>query len=327
MQPSTSRDPSPPDPWSTPLVPLDLDLVDLPPAEALHALVARFVAREHLTDEQGNELVRLFGVPPSGEGSGLDDEDTEHFVHATIQALETCLLDRDRAWYPFVNQVVQHALDQVCLLRGTPSTVLRTVCDEDRRGADRRMTFGQVKSRPDDPSDPSFFGGLWLANSDGSTVRVLFTIHADAEPDSIEVNPVELSGVEGERLEKRVRARGPHSWRLQVEEDSDLGRWIAGLAGTDQIGQIRGHIPLGVLCDAVRRAIEPRGIHHLLLGASRRDAPGRPWHTGDFLVRIEDEPRFEWRGVAIDTRTDRLVVARCIVAARAEIVDLLPSQD
>ena len=126
-------------------------------------------------------------------------------------------------------------------------------------------------------------------------------------------------------MEALVRARGAHPWSLQVDGDSPLGQWMATLAGTSNIGQHSGHIPLGVLSEAVRRDLEPRGLTHLLLGPSRRDPPTRPWHTGSFLLRVGEGFDFNWSGYAIDHRRDILVEASCTVGVRGKILGLMES--
>ncbi|MGE4619416.1 MAG: hypothetical protein AAEJ04_06355, partial [Planctomycetota bacterium] len=150
-------------------------------------------------------------------------------------------------------------------------------------------------------------------------------IVADAIPGSEDWTPVITTGTHEKNLEEVVRARGERPWQLQVEPDSALGHWISRLTGTPNIGQHAGHIPLGVLCEAVRRALEPRGLTHLLLGPSRRDPPTCPWHTGSFLRRIGDSFDFEWQGFAIEGRRNALVEARCTIGIRGKILGLLES--
>ena len=90
-------------------------------------------------------------------------------------------------------------------------------------------------------------------------------------------------------------------------------------------GQFRAQYPLGVLSEAVKRALERVGATHMLLGPSRRDRPEKSWHTGRFLDRIGHGHCFQWTGFALD-RDDRLILARTQIEIRARIVtDLGPS--
>ena len=162
-----------------------------------------------------------------------------------------------------------------------------------------------------------------MADCDGVKKRIVFAITADAIPGSEDWFPIEDSSDQFRNLEMLVRARGNRPWSCQVVPDSPLGRWIARLAGTPNIGQHQGHIPLGVLSEAVRRNLEPRGLTHLLLGPSRRDPPTKPWHTGSFLRRIGDGFDFKWSGYAIDQHRDLLVAAQCTVGIRGKILTLM----
>lgn len=291
--------------------------------ESARTFLSKALDRGILDSKQLGFLSDCLSEIPDHEGSGLDAGSATQFIHTTLQLLEACLEEEDRPRAGFVNPIVQEELSRACRKSGGNNWILRTVCDGGRSGTDRRFTFGQVKQKPGDPDDPSFFGGVWLADCDGAQRRVVFSIVADMIPGSEEWNPV--GGAEGEIriLEDRVRRRGPTPWSLQVEPDSPLGRWIARLTGTTSIGQHRGHIPLGVLGEAVRRALEPKGLSHLLLGPSRRDPPTEPWHTGSFLRQIEDSFDFEWQGLAIDTSREALVEARCVIGLRGKILHIL----
>jgi len=303
----------------TPLLPADHGELSRPEA-AIADLAARALAARRLSEEEASELVALFGTPPPATGSGLDDTDARSFVESAVQAIEVCVAGGAKSHTAFVNAIVQRELDRAAAEDGLEASVLENICDLHRCGSDRRYIFGQVKERPDDPDDPSFFGGLWPARcASGELRRVLFSIHAEAAPESVVVRPHEASGAEARALGARVRARGPHPWKLQVAGASPLGRWIAGLCGTDQIGQIRGQLPLGVLGDAVCRALEPRAVTHLLLGASRRDPPSRPWHTGAFLRPLATPGEFRWNGIGLDAETGALVDTLCTVRTRARI--------
>ncbi len=290
------------------------------PETAIREIVERARDDGVLDDPQASELLTLFGTPPGGGGSGLDDDAAGRFAHATLELLEKCLFDPVLDRRPFVNPLVQEELDRLSEEQSESPWRLSQVSDTERRGTDRRFTFGQVKTRPDDPLDPSFFCGSWLAERSGEAGPIVFVIRAEAIPQSVLWTPIQKTGAERAQLEKRVRDRGPHASILQVEPTSPLGGWIAGLAGTNRIGQHKGEIPLGVLAEAVRRTLEPRGLTHLLLGMSRRDPTTRPWHTGAFLKRLGESCHFAWEGLAIDASTDTLVRARCTIAPNARIV-------
>ena len=269
-------------------------------------------------------LDSLTTVPDSLE-SGLDPEIAGQFIQTTLQLIEVCLDDRERPRSGFVNPIIQKELDQWCNKEGGKKWRLTNVNDGGRSGKDRQFTFGQVKQNPDDPDDPSFFGGVWTADCDGKIRRVAFAIVANVIPGSEEWQPVSGTAEELSNLESQVRGRGPHPWKLQVEPDTPLGQWIAKLSGTTNIGQHCGHIPLGVLGEAVRRALEPRGLSHLLLGPSRRDPPTEPWHTGSFLQRIGDSFDFSWRGHAVENRSNSIVEARCVIGVRGKILQIIGS--
>ena len=260
---------------------------------------------------------------PDPVDSGLDPKIAGHFIHTTLQLIEVCLADRERPRSGFVNPIIQAELDQQCRENGGKSWTLSAVSNKERSGKDRQFTFGQVKQNPDDPEDPSFFGGVWTADCDGKNCRVAFAIVADVIPGSEEWKIVDQTETVITELDHQIRNRGAHPWKLQVEPDSPLGQWIAKLSGTTNIGQHAGHIPLGVLGEAVRRALEPRGLSHLLLGPSRRDPPTEPWHTGSFLRRIGDSFDFEWQGYAIENRRNAVVEARCVIGVRGKILQII----
>lgn len=295
-----------------------------PPSDALRRIVDAAQQQGTLTEPQARELTEQFGDPPGARDSGLDEDAGQRFIRTTLQLIELCLREPSQPHTPLVNPLLQEQINNLCMLQGGKSwSLARQISDADRRGSDRRFTFGQVKEVPADPEAPSFFGGAWLVDCDGSPRRVSFVMHADALPETVQWEEVSDSSDEYAPIFTRVHARGSFPWRLQVEVDSDLGRWITALAGTHTIGQVRGQIPLGVLSEAVRRVIEPRGLTHLLLGPSRRDPPSRPWHTGAFLRRIGQTPDFQWQGHGIETRTQRLITARCTVRVSARILGLL----
>ncbi|MEE2889772.1 MAG: hypothetical protein VX404_04940 [Planctomycetota bacterium] len=298
---------------------------DHAPTEAAVCIADRARDAAIIGETEHQELISCFSSIPSHDGSGLDSCDAERFVRTTLQLVELCLSEDSPPRKGFVNPILCEELEKLRKAEGGKDWQLGTVTELGRKGSDRRYTFGQVKENPDDPEDPSFFGGAWMANCDGVEKKVIFAIVADAIPGSEDWIPVETTDAKEKQIEEMIRSRGEHPWQLQVEPDSDLGRWIAALAGTKNIGQHAGHIPLGVLSEAVRRTLEPRGLTHLLLGPSRRDPPTRPWHTGSFLRRISDSYDFEWQGFAIEGRRDALVEARCTIGIRGKILGLLES--
>lgn len=293
--------------------------------EAAAQIAHRALAAGIIDDTQHQELNSCFATIPSFEDSGLNPADSERFVTTTLQLIEACLCERSPERTGFVNPILAAELEKRRKIEGGKNWQLGTVSEVGRKGTDRRFTFGQVKENPDDPNDPSFFGGVWMADCDGVEKRVAFAIVADAVPGSEDWVLMANDDDHEKQIEEIVRARGERPWQLQVNPDSPLGRWIASLAGTSNIGQHAGHIPLGVLSEAVRRALEPRGLTHLLLGPSRRDPPSRPWHTGSFLRRIGDSFDFEWRGYAIEERRNALVEARCTIGIRGKILGILES--
>ena len=273
--------------------------------------------------QEHSYLSKCLSSIPETENCGLQADQAEQFIHTTIQLIQACLYEKEPPRTGFVTPILQKELDRHCQEKGGSSWNLESVNDVSRKGKDRRFTFGQVKQNPDDPDDPSFFGGVWLANCDGKTRRIAFAIVADVIPGSEAWEPVENLNENRESLHETVKNRGQYPWKLQVNPDSDLGRWIVRLTGTPNVGQHSGHIPLGVLGEAVRRALEPRGLTHLLLGPSRRDPPTEPWHTGSFLRRIGSSFDFEWRGYAIEPRRDTLVEATCVIGVRGKILQIL----
>ena len=303
------------------LVQMDMDRPLL--REYTREFLERALKKGVIHDKQHQFLQDCLTQLPDPSDSGLDPEIAEQFIQTTVQLIEVCLDDRERPRSGFVNPIIQSELDLWCKKEGGKSWRLTTVSDDGRSGKDRQFTFGQVKQNPDDPDDPSFFGGVWTADCDGEIRRVAFAIVANVIPGSEEWKPVTGSEESLKTLENQVRSRGPHPWQLQVEADTPLGKWIAKLSGTSNIGQHSGHIPLGVLGEAVRRALEPRGLSHLLLGPSRRDPPTEPWHTGSFLRRVGDSFDFAWQGYAIEKRSDCLVEARCVIGVRGKILQII----
>lgn len=299
------------------------DITEFPPCEAIREIAEHGVRGGTLVRGQAEELIELFGTPPSHEGSGLDEIAASHFVHSTIQLIQACITDPPQPHVPLINLALKRELERLRIERGGERWQLaQQVCDEGRRGTDRRFTFGQVKERPADPNSPSFFCGVWGVDCDGSPHRLAFTMTSDMVPGSARWAVVE-DPRERSRLARRLDARGAHPWALQVIPESPLGNWIAGLAGTRQIGQHEGQIPLGVLSEAVRRGLEPLGLTHLLLGPSRRDPPTRPWHAGAFLRRVDASFDFHWAGHALDSRDDRVVAATCRVRVQIHTQRLL----
>ena len=291
--------------------------------QLIEDLASQAIARKTLGTDEAEHLVRTFNAVPPAEASGLGVEDHSRFVSTNLQLVEICLQEPGLHRPGFVNPLLQQELDRCRLRSGGESWSLEHITEEVRRGTDRRFTFGQVKSHPDDPEDPSFFGGSWLVHCDGNDRRIVFAIVADAVPGSEFWQLLEEGRGDRDRLEAMVRSRGTHPWNLQVPADSPLGEWIETLAGSPSIGQHQGLIPLGVLSEAVRRSLEPRGLTHLLLGPSRRDPPSRPWHTGAFLSRVGEGFDFQWSGLAIEERCDRLVEASLVVRLRARILHFL----
>ncbi len=287
-------------------------------AEYVAAFVRRSVHRGVIGSDEVDELSAHLTSPPGPEGSGLDALQYEQFLATTAQLIEICLHHSETKRPGFVNGVVQLAMDS----RAERGWKLVEITDEDRRGGDRRKTFGQVKERPCDPMDPSFFGGSWIIERGDERRRLIFAIEAESVSGVTHVEPAVDSGRPPAWVESMVRSRGPAHWELQVEADSPLGAWITKLAGTDKIGQLRDQIPLGVLSEAVKRAMKPHGLSHLLLGPSRRDCPVRRWHTGRFLTRQGDSYRFRWEGFAFDP-DDVLVRATTVIEVKARIVSEL----
>lgn len=300
----------------------DSDLVELLPEPelAIRYITERARDRRTLTEERAAELIELFGVPPGPTGSGLSAKEAQQFLCTTLQLIEVCLLDEPQPQEPLINSLLQSCLDRECAKRGEGRwSLTRQVCDDARRGVDRRFTFGQIKEVPSDSEAPSIFGGAWQVDCDGTERRVTFVLTAEALPERSAWERVPGD----ESLTRRIHSRGPYPWRLQVEPRSSLGEWISGLTGTHNIGQHRGHFPLGVLCDAVQRHLSSLGLTHLLLGPSRRDPPTRPWHTGAFLRRAGDDFEFDWRGHAVVGDDPALVHAQCVVRMDARIDFLL----
>lgn len=302
---------------------MDQDRTNL--REYTRGFLQRALDKNVIQAKQHQFLLDCLEQLPDPLESGLDPQIAEQFIHTTLQLIEVCLDHRERPRSGFVNPIIQRELDLWCKKEGGKDWRLTTVSDGGRSGQDRQFTFGQVKQNPDDPDDPSFFGGVWTADCDGEIRRVAFAIVANVIPGSEEWQPVKDTDEALDILESRIRGRGPHPWKLQVEPDTPLGRWIARLSGTTNIGQHSGHIPLGVLGEAVRRALEPRGLNHLLLGPSRRDPPTEPWHTGSFLERIGDSFDFSWQGHAIEKRSNTIVEARCVIGVRGKILQIIGS--
>jgi hypothetical protein len=298
---------------------------DRPPEEAALCIANRAREAGVIDQVQYEDLIACFATIPNSEGSGLDSSDADRFIRTTLQLIEICLCEQSPLRKGFVNPILSAELEKLRKIEGGKDWQLGHVTEVGRKGGDRRFTFGQVKENPDDPDDPSFFGGVWMAQCDGVEKRVVFAIVADAIPGSEDWTPVSTTDAHEKTLEEVVRARGKRPWQLQVEPHSALGHWIATLAGTPNIGQHAGHIPLGVLSEAVRRALEPRGLTHLLLGPSRRDPPTYPWHTGSFLRRLGNSFDFEWQGFAIEERRNALVEACCTIGIRGKILGLLES--
>lgn len=288
--------------------------------EYVAAGLDRAVQRGVIDSDDHRALADLLAEPPGPERSGLDLLQYEQFIAVTLQHIEICLQHREFKRPGFVNGALQAELDR----RGERSPEdcgwrLLEISDQDRRGVDRTKTFGQVKSDPGNPDDPSFFGGTWIVARGEESRRIIFSIRAEAACGATTISPLPDDDPVASRIRSMVSARGPAHWEVQIEPSSPLGLWIARLAGSQHIGQLRGQIPLGVLSEAVKRALVPLGVTHMLLGPSRRDPPEKSWHTGRFLDRIGDDYRFQWTGFAFDA-DDRLVTARTQVELHASIV-------
>ena len=288
--------------------------------EYIAASLDRAAQRGVIDSDEHRSLAFLLAEPPGPERSGLDPLRYEQFLAVTSQHIGICLQHREFRRPGFVNGALQAELDRRA--ESSPEAHgwrLLEISDPDRRGVDRTKTFGQVKSDPGNPDDPSFFGGTWVVARGEESRRIVFLIHAEAAPGATTVAPLPEDDPDASRIRSMVSARGPAHWEVQIEPSSPLGLWIARLAGSQQIGQLRGQIPLGVLSEAVKRALVPLGLTHMLLGPSRRDPPEKSWHTGRFLERIGDDYRFQWTGFAFDAE-DRLVTARTQVELHARIV-------
>lgn len=309
------------------------------PEQSRVAFVAAFVRRaeeeKRLSIREATTLLRLFESVPTAAGSGLSDAEADRFVSVTAQLIEYCLHEADLYKPGFVNALVQGALDEHfrCNL-DTGAWRLEVIDDQGRRARSRRRMFGQVKARPRDPDDPSFFGGSWNVQCGDDERRIVFAIDAHADPEQTSFAPVSVDSPHYDQWRAMVRLRGERPSRLQVDESSPLGEWITALTGAKAVGQHCGVIPLGVLCEAVEREARRQNWTGLLLGPSRRDPPTEPWHAGRFLTPLaspaplaagpassessDRERWFGWRGLAIDTSSDALITGdiRIRIAAR-----------
>lgn len=293
----------------------------------VESFVGRAEAEGRLSSTGVTKIMKLFENVPAPVDSGLSEEQAECFVDFTAQLVEYCLRDTEIHKPGFVNPLVQAAIDLHFCEDCDPGTwQLDLIDDLARRGRSRKKTFGQVKMRPRDPDDPSFFGGSWVIQREDVQRRVVFAIHAHAEEEQTSVEPIPVDAPDHDRWRAMVAVRGDVPARLQVEAVSPLGAWIRGLTGTKDIGQHRGAIALGVLCEAVEREARSRGLVGLLLGPSRRDPPTEPWHTGSFLrpahdLRATPDVRyFRWEGLALEEATGALVSARIDIKVEASVV-------
>ncbi|MGE4619123.1 MAG: hypothetical protein AAEJ04_04865, partial [Planctomycetota bacterium] len=152
---------------------------DRPPEEAALCIANR--ARETGVIDQGQyeDLIACFATIPNAEGSGLDACDADRFIRTTLQLIEICLCEQSPLRKGFVNPILSAELEKLREIEGGKDWQLGHVNELGRKGGDRRFTFGQVKENPDDPEDPSFFGGVWVAHCDGVEKRVVFAIVAD----------------------------------------------------------------------------------------------------------------------------------------------------
>jgi len=199
--------------------------------EFTHSFLQRALDKGVIEQAQHTFLSEcLENFPELGESS-LDPDTAEQFIQTTLQLIEVCLADKEHTRSGFVNPIIQKELDRCCQESGGKDWSLVPVSESGRRGQDRQFTFGQVKQNPDDPDDPSFFGGVWTANCDGNSRRVAFAIFADVIPGSEEWKPLADTEDSVTELEQQVRSRGPRPWQLQVEPESPLGLWIAKLSG------------------------------------------------------------------------------------------------
>ncbi|MGE4632360.1 MAG: hypothetical protein AAEJ47_04930, partial [Planctomycetota bacterium] len=137
------------------------------PTEAAACIADRARDAAIIGETEHHELISCFSSIPSHDGSGLDSCDAERFVRTTLQLVELCLSEDSPQRKGFVNPILCEELEKLRKAEGGKDWQLGTVTELGRKGSDRRYTFGQVKENPDDPEDPSFFGGAWMANCDG----------------------------------------------------------------------------------------------------------------------------------------------------------------
>ena len=149
---------------------------DRPPSEMVDRISDRALHEGALDPQQHAELIGCFSSIPPIEGCGLNAVDADRFIRTTLQLIELCLLEPSTPRTGFVNPLLDRELDRIRTLQGGQRWSLGKVTELGRRGSDRRFTFGQVKENPDDPNDPSFFGGVWMADCDGVKKRIVFAI-------------------------------------------------------------------------------------------------------------------------------------------------------
>ncbi|MFN0057203.1 MAG: hypothetical protein ACKVX7_01990 [Planctomycetota bacterium] len=286
---------------------------------AVYAREAALAARDRhrLMESEAAELLQIIDAMPRLDESGLSAAQSAQFVTNALQCVEYCLLRLPARRPGFINKILQSAVDEYSY---EGSWKIVEINDEGRRGRSRTKTLGQIQRLPGNPNDPSFLGGSWEIRRGAELRRVVFSLESRAVAETLKISDVLPRHLDEARCLQMVTARGPRPWTLQVDAHAPLGQWIARLAGTCNIGQHCGHLALGVFCEAVQRKLESNGLSHFLLGASRRDPPTRPWHTGQYLRRIDDGFVFRWTGLALADGARRLVRATTDVEAIARII-------
>jgi len=137
---------------------------DLPPTDVAHRIAQRALDQGILAETEYSELISCFSSLPTLDGCGLDPLDGQRFIRTNLQLIELCLKEPTAPRKGFVNPLLKRELEKQRQISGGKRWDLGKVSETGRRGSDRRFTFGQVKENPDDPDDPSFFCGVWLAD-------------------------------------------------------------------------------------------------------------------------------------------------------------------